>query len=182
MVTATHVLAIARLHAEAADRRASESARRAEALAAQARAERQSADAERDLARELRALAETIAHDVPQGDAPSAAPTWRERLWTVPAETRLVTVGELSEALGWSESAIYHLLSDRSDSPRAVPIPHRKRANGTLEFVAGEIRSWLMQTEVIRQAGVLVTDAAPLATARRVRRSPQRRRSAHGVE
>lgn len=71
--------------------------------------------------------------------------TWRERLWRCPAETRL-DVEQVCEAVGKSRSWLYHLTS-------AKEIPHRKRRDGTLVFVAGEVREWLKRTEVVTVAG-----------------------------
>lgn len=69
--------------------------------------------------------------------------TWRERLWSAPADTRL-NVRELAEALGQSVSWVYKHTSPRSGQ---VQLPHRQLANGKLAFLAGEIRTWLGQTE-----------------------------------
>lgn len=70
-----------------------------------------------------------------------AEPTWRERLWTVPAETRLGTV-ELAEGLGRPRSWIY----SRTQADAEDPLPHRK-LEGALVFTAGEVRAWLRDHE-----------------------------------
>jgi predicted DNA-binding transcriptional regulator AlpA len=73
-----------------------------------------------------------------------AVPTsWRERLWVVPGETRL-GVTELMEALGRPRSWVHRHTSKRSGLPQ---LPHRK-LDGSLVFVAGEIRTWLQDHEV----------------------------------
>ena len=85
--------------------------------------------------------------DAPPQFAASIAPvssliSWRERLWTVPPETRLGVI-ELSEALGRAKSWTYRHTSRRSGLPR---IPHR-RLDGELVFVAGEVRAWIADHE-----------------------------------
>lgn len=69
------------------------------------------------------------------------APTWRERLWTVPAETR-IGVCELAEAVGRGKGWVY----ERTRSSADDPIPHRK-LDGTLIFTAGEVRAWIRSRE-----------------------------------
>lgn len=91
-----------------------------------------------------------------RAESPSLAWTWRERVWTVPAETRLGTA-ELAEALGRPKSWIY----ERTSRPKTVedrhnretegpPLPFRK-LDGTLVFVAGEVREWIREREDIMQ-------------------------------
>jgi hypothetical protein len=88
-----------------------------------------------------------------------AHPSWRERLWTAPAETR-VGVRELSEATGRPKSWVY-----RHTGPRAKDrIPHR-RIDGELVFVVGELRHWFREHEVIVEAGP-VADGRRLGVAR----------------
>ncbi len=80
--------------------------------------------------------------------------TWREKLWTVPAETRL-GVTELSEALGRPRSFVYARTQKQADDP----IPHRK-LDGALVFTAGEVRAWVRARENVVQAGPMEsTDA-----------------------
>ena len=67
--------------------------------------------------------------------------TWRERLWLVPAETRL-GVAELCEALDRSQSWAYRRTGPKADEP----LPHRL-LDGQLVFVAGEIRHWIREHE-----------------------------------
>lgn len=77
-----------------------------------------------------------------------AAPeTWREKLWSVPAEVRL-GVSELAEAFGKPRSFIYARTGPRA----ANPIPCRK-LDGALSFTAGEARAWLRATEAVVHAG-----------------------------
>ena len=76
---------------------------------------------------------------------PDVPQTWRERLWSVPADTRL-NVREVAEALGQSVSWVYKHTSRRSGQAQ---LPHRQLANGKLAFLAGEIRTWLGQTETV---------------------------------
>lgn len=72
--------------------------------------------------------------------------TWRERLWTVPAETRLGVV-EAAEALGRPRSFIYARTGKAEGS-----LPHRK-LDGSLRFTAGELRAWIRSHEEIIAAG-----------------------------
>ena len=72
---------------------------------------------------------------------PEPAPpptTWRERLWTVPPETRIGR-DELLEATGRKKAWLY------AHTARGT-IPHCK-LDGELVFVVGEIREWLRQHE-----------------------------------
>lgn len=65
-------------------------------------------------------------------------PSWREKLWTCPPETRL-GIEQASEATGKSASVLYKLTS-------AEEIPFRKDG-GSLVFIAGELRTWLRERE-----------------------------------
>ena len=66
------------------------------------------------------------------------APTWRERLWVAPAETRM-GVRDVAEALGRPVSFVYRGTSTKT-------IPHRK-LDDELTFTAGELRAWLQVHE-----------------------------------
>jgi predicted DNA-binding transcriptional regulator AlpA len=82
--------------------------------------------------------------------APAAdPPTWCEKLWTVPAETRL-GVAEVSEALGRSKAWIYHHTAEKATSR----IPHRK-LDGSLVFLAGEVREWQADSEEVIEPAVV---------------------------
>jgi len=74
--------------------------------------------------------------------------TWRERLWLVPAETRLGT-HEVLEAFGRGRSWLYSHLSEERGVDR---IPHRK-LDGVLLFTAGELRAWIRAHEEVVSAG-----------------------------
>jgi hypothetical protein len=74
-------------------------------------------------------------------------PSWREKLWTAPAETRIGRV-ELLEAVGRPASWLY-----RRTGPSARDrIPHRK-LDGELVFVVGEVRAWLREHEEVVEVG-----------------------------
>ena len=91
----------------------------------------------------LRRLPESEEQAEPANSAPTPniELTWREKLWLVPAETRL-GVAELCEALGRSTSWAY-----RRTGPKAEdPLPHRL-LDGQLTFTAGELRTWVRDTE-----------------------------------
>jgi predicted DNA-binding transcriptional regulator AlpA len=84
-----------------------------------------------------------------RASATATAPaTWRERLWTSAAETRL-GVQELAEALDRPRSWVYRHTSEKSGLSL---LPHRK-LDGELVFVAGEIRAWIQQNETVLVAG-----------------------------
>lgn len=90
------------------------------------------------------ALADLIREAVAAVPRPAPSPptpaTWRERLWTAPAETRL-GIHELHQALGRGKSYVYRLT-------RVKEIPHRK-LDGMLVFQVGEVRDWLRAREQV---------------------------------
>lgn len=94
------------------------------------------------------AIREALASlpDARQADTPPTAAevTWRERIWTVPAETRL-GAKETAEAIGRPTSFVYRATS-------AKTIPHRK-LEGELTFVAGELRAWIRDQEEVITPG-----------------------------
>ena len=69
-------------------------------------------------------------------------PTWRERLWTAPAETRIGRQ-ELLDAVGRSENWLYRHTGAKAKCSR---IPCRK-LDGELVFLVGELRQWLVEHE-----------------------------------
>lgn len=99
------------------------------------------------LIREQRNAQETLPAPV-QSSVGGIIPTWRERLWTVPAETRL-GVKELTEAVGRSRHWIYH---HTRTTCRGERLPHRK-LDGELIFLAGEIRDWHGRAEEVVEPG-----------------------------
>lgn len=108
----------------------------------------------RDLLEELPPTAhvpvEWVLERLELGTGPAPPPlsdptpaTWREKLWTVPPETRIGVV-ELAEAVDRSRDWVY-----RHTSAKAGPddrLPHRK-LDGELVFVVEEIRSWIRGRE-----------------------------------
>lgn len=80
-----------------------------------------------------------------------AAPTWREKLWTAPAETR-IGIAELREAFDRPASWVYRHTS-------AKTIPHRK-LDGELIFTVGELRAWAREREEIVHAGPMESTPA----------------------
>lgn len=78
--------------------------------------------------------------------------SWKERLWTAPADARIGR-DELLDALGKSQSWLYALTSKKT--PLEKRIPHRKTLDGELVFVVGEIRDWIKSREVIMVPGSL---------------------------
>ncbi len=69
--------------------------------------------------------------------------SWREKLWTVPPETR-IGVQELAEAVGRSRDWCYRHTSPKADSDDRLP--HRK-LDGELVFIVAEIRDWIRSQE-----------------------------------
>lgn len=79
---------------------------------------------------------------------PSSVASWRERLWSVPAETRL-GVAEVADALGDRPRSYVYA---RTGAKASDPIPHR-RLDGSLVFTAGELRAWIRDHEEVVHAG-----------------------------
>jgi predicted DNA-binding transcriptional regulator AlpA len=92
---------------------------------------------------------------VEPGEPAAPSMTWRERLWTAPAETR-IGVTELAEAVGRSKYWVYRLTPKSAGAAR---LPHRK-LSGEVEFVVGEIRSWLRDNEEMVEKGRM--DVVPI--------------------
>lgn len=93
----------------------------------------------------------------------SVVSSWQERLWTVPADTRM-TAPDVGEALCRPKSWVYRHTSQATGLPR---LPHRK-LDGELVFVAGEVRDWIRQHEEIV---VVTTAVTPIERARRASRA-----------
>ena len=72
---------------------------------------------------------------------------WQVLLWTCDPEVRIGRE-ELLEAVGRPASWLYRHTSTKA-SPR---IPHRK-LDGSLTFVVGEVRRWILDREEIVEAG-----------------------------
>lgn len=79
-------------------------------------------------------LAHVVAKDEPE--------SWREKLWTVPADTRM-GVREVAEAIGRKERWVY----DHTSPTTADRLPHR-RLGRILVFRAGEVRTWIRSHEI----------------------------------
>jgi hypothetical protein len=107
----------------------------------------------------LRELLERAGPSVGRVSAPTLPiePTWRERLWTAPGETR-IGVKELAEAMGRPRSWVYRRTAPNGE--RAL-LPHRK-LDGELVFAIEEIRCWVREheteiTPLVRPAGARAT-------------------------
>ena len=83
--------------------------------------------------------------------------TWREKLWTAPAESRIGR-DELLEAVGRPTSWLYRHTSSKGD---CAPIPHRKM-DGELVFLVGEVRKWLVDHEEVIVTGSTTQLKPPL--------------------
>lgn len=94
-----------------------------------------------------------------EGEEPSPW-SWRERIWTVPEETRLET-HEVLEALGKGRTWLHARMKEEEEEVR---FPHRK-LDGSLWFVAGEVRDWIRRRERAAHApagdGTLPTHRPP---------------------
>lgn len=115
----------------------------------------------------LRTLSTFTASSTPaQSTSEAPAPqSWRERLWVVPADTRL-GVTEAVEAFGRPRSWLYRHTSERATSASAADrIPHRK-FDGELVFVAGELRTYIAQHEETIVAGRITPPALSLSARR----------------
>lgn len=98
--------------------------------------------------------------------AQRAAETWRERLWTCPADTRM-GVREVAEALDRSADAVYRMASVKLAAERGrSPLPC-SRLDGVLVFRAGDVRRWLDTSAV-----VVNPPSAPLKLVSNKRRTP----------
>jgi hypothetical protein len=84
------------------------------------------------------------AVDAVPSPAVTPSASWPERLWTVPAETRMSTE-DVAEAVRRTKSWVYRHTSPASGLPQ---LPHRK-LDGELLFVAGEVRTWIHEHEEI---------------------------------
>ena len=76
----------------------------------------------------------------PEPDAEPAS--WRSRLWTVEAETRL-SLTEAAEAMDVSERTVRRYMDGNGEQP---PLPHRKGPTG-LTVTAGDLRRWIQDVE-----------------------------------
>ena len=91
---------------------------------------------------------------VPVAERPLPARTWRERVWTCPAETRL-TAAEVAEELGWSTDKVYRYTSRKYADKQIAEghpdqrLPFRRDVAGSLVFVAGEVGMWIENTEEV---------------------------------
>jgi len=99
----------------------------------------------------------------------SPAMTWRERLWVVPADTRLGVV-EVTAATGRSRGWLYRRTGAGGHRPR---IPHRK-LDGQLVFTAGEVRDFLRSSERVISEGTHAVPGPSTTIARRHRLRVQR--------
>lgn len=84
------------------------------------------------------------AHDPTTTASPVSEWTWRERVWTAPAETRLGLV-EVAEALGRSRSWCYKRTGSEAGDGR---LPVRK-LDGEIIITVGELRTWIRDHEEI---------------------------------
>lgn len=103
-------------------------------------------------AAELRARDSTVEPLAPPPPPqPPPAEGWRERLWIVPAETRM-DVSEVAEALGVGKTWVYERTGAKA---RRLPIPHKRlddNRSAKLVFKAGELREWIEKYEEVKEA------------------------------
>lgn len=106
-------------------------------------------------------LRDWLSDEQPAAAAPAQLQpqSWRERLWTVPPETRL-GVKELAEALDRSPDWVYRAVSAKTATDRGRdPLPCQ-RLDGSLMFTAAAVREWVGRSELVIN---------PARTARRLR-------------
>lgn len=83
----------------------------------------------------------------PEAAVPVPVDSWRARLWSVPADTRL-TLPEAAEALGKSRSWLY-----KRTGPKSTERLPCRRLEGELVFLAGELRRWIEDHEQVVERG-----------------------------
>lgn len=88
--------------------------------------------------------------------------TWKERLWTAPAECR-IGIQELTEAIGVSKSWAYNRTKKKADPC----LPHAK-IGGALVFKCGEVRAWIRDHEEVEVAYRMDSAPGELRVERRV--------------
>jgi predicted DNA-binding transcriptional regulator AlpA len=89
----------------------------------------------------------------------AGAESLRGRLWTLEAEERLSTT-QVAEACGKRPSWVYKHIDARRTN---APLPYRREASGSrdrLVFLAGDVRAWLKEREVVVRPGVINIDQA----------------------
>lgn len=87
-----------------------------------------------------------LSDEPPEPEEPDPVPTWRERLWVVPADTRIGVV-ELADALSVSKSWIY--ARTRQEAEDSLPC---RKLGDSLYFRVGEIRTWIREHEEVMHA------------------------------
>lgn len=100
----------------------------------------------------LATIAEAVAVAPASTSSDGAPLSWRERLWIVPAETRLGVL-EVAEAFNRPKSYVYRATAASAGASR---LPHRK-IDGELQFVVGELRAWIKAHEETICAGSTLT-------------------------
>lgn len=113
------------------------------------RAEAEFHDAQRERHRQLAVRYAALAVG-----APATRESLHSTFWGLPSETRL-SVQQVAEACGKSPAWVYkHIDARRSETP----LPYRKESSGSrhrLVFLAGEVRAWLQQREVVVRRGII---------------------------
>ncbi len=134
----------------------------------------------RSQAEDCRKRAAELEHqalELEQSETPQegAGGSWAERFWEVPSSTR-IGVHQAAEALGRSASWVYKHTSEATGLPL---IPFRRvgenAKRGRLEFIVGELRSWISQMSMVGQAGVF--DSVAESSYRQLKRSNRGRKN-----
>jgi predicted DNA-binding transcriptional regulator AlpA len=129
----------------------------AELFSAEAERHRAEAEYHREQGQRHRQLADR--YDLLASQPPTAPESILSQFWTLPADTRL-SAQQVAEACGKSEAWVYkHIDARRTD----VPIPYRREGSGRrhrLVFLAGEVRSWVKQREIVVRRGIVGIDEA----------------------
>jgi hypothetical protein len=94
-------------------------------------------------------LREWLVNDKPLVIEPVVeSQSWRERLWTVPPETRL-GVREVAEAVDRSRDWVYRAVSGKGATKAGRDRLPCQKLDGELVFTAGAVRTWIQRSELI---------------------------------
>ena len=91
---------------------------------------------------------EPAAPAAPELVTDTTPPSWREKLWTVPAAMRL-GVPEVAEAVGRGRDWVYRACNvEQAKAKGRDPLPC-SRLDGELTFTADAVRDWIKRNELI---------------------------------
>lgn len=130
----------------------------AQAFAAEAERHRAEAEFHREQGERHRHLADR--YDTLASEPWGVVDSLHARFWTLPAQTRLTTQ-QVAEVCGKTRSWVFKQIDARRTKN---PLPYRREGSGArhrLIFLAGELRSWLQERElVVRRGSMGIDDVA----------------------